>query len=106
MLLVGNDNLIRLLSCADKRGGPSSTPVPITNATVNAEIKDATGTLVGSSIPLLPIPGSDGDYEGVAASTLALVDNAWYVIEVTATDGPGRMGFWSVNTLATVRHDV
>jgi hypothetical protein len=100
---VGNDNLIRLVDLVDQIGGDEATPAAVLTATVTAQIKNAAGTNVGTAITLAFVTGTNGDYEGVAADTLALVDGADYTVEVTADDGPNRRGFWVVEAKALKR---
>jgi hypothetical protein len=96
ILWLASDNIVRLTSLRELAEGGGY----VASATVTAQIQDSQGTPVGSSIALTYVPGSNGDYEGVAADDLALVEQDAYTITVVADDGPGRKRTWILGAVA------
>lgn len=85
-----------LISLGDDSDGPLTdelTDTVITDATVAAQVEDAAGTAIGSSIAMAHASG--GVYRGSGPAALAVELGVEYVVEIVATKS-GNTGTWRV----------
>jgi hypothetical protein len=84
VLAIGSDNLIRWDHLADAR-----TEAYLDDAVVTFTLKNSAGQPVAGAenVPLEFANGSDGRYEGILESTVALSPGANYILELTAVRG-------------------
>lgn len=98
--------------CGDLHPGNSTTvellsvkvnDVLNNDAVVTVTVKDSNGSVVsgGNAVAMPSIGG--GGYRGVLPSTLAIVANARYTVEITATISGVGIGFWQIDKVAKKR---
>jgi len=99
-LFVNSDNLIRWDGMT-----LASTGVYVNDATVTYAIKTAAGAAVpGASGSLTYVTSRNGRYDGVCESSVTLIADRTYYLEVTAVAG-GANGFRRVECVAAYQDD-
>lgn len=99
ILLVANDNDVYLNSLLDSR-----TKQPVNNATITYALKDTLGSTVTTG-SLTYVSGTAGQYRGTIESTVAVLNETEYVLEITASQGT-RNGFWKISCEGRDRLDM
>jgi hypothetical protein len=97
VLAIGSDNLVRLDALTN-----ASTGAFVNSASVSFVLRDALGNIVVGTTAMPYVTGSNGRYEGAIPAATALVENATYTLEITAT-ASGLVLFRKVSAIAKYR---
>lgn len=100
VIYLDNDNLIEFSAGNYLTDAEDGTAV--TGATVTAQLAEADGTPVGSSITMSAVAGEDGNYRGTIPDDLdlsAYTELGELFAEVTAVAPGGATAFWRLNVL-------
>lgn len=73
--------------------------------TASAKLTHNGATVTGSDITLPYIAGTDGEYMANLPATLSLIEDQYYTIEVTASDGTVTNN-WNIPVIAKYRGEV
>lgn len=100
MLYVGADTQVSLKSPAVAGLLDASNLSSVISATVTYTLKDTDDAAVaGASAISMAYAAATEAYQGVVQSTVTLVAETTYYMEITATNG-GDVGFWRIECLA------
>lgn len=96
-LWIGNDNLIAWRGAVNEATGES-----LNAATCRFSVYDALGTALAQNVSMSHVPDSDGDYVGTLQSTVALLPDRYYYVEITLVQGD-LVGFFRLRAVAVYR---
>ncbi len=83
---ITTDNVVWLKGLKDPVAGTY-----INDATITAQMTDADGMNIGSSIDFSYKSASNGEYFGIVPDTLPLADGSQYTLTITATSGAYKL---------------
>lgn len=102
VLLIGNDQTIKVLGLKDEVSGDFINGL----TTVTARVKNKDGSSVAGEnwpITLEYVTDSDGDYQGNLDDALKLVNNRLYTVEISVDGGGGLKALWHFDRVAQYR---